>query len=157
LKQVAGQTPSPIHPPSVGARRAVRHHSPPVELDALIVMPNRVHRVIVVRCRGKACGFGGCFAPTETLVAGRHPPTPGIPTIRTGDDDRKDAVSCWRMNLERVTRFERATPCLGSTGGSSTLGLEPKRWFRLLASGSCRSPIISQASCRHLNSRPTPS
>ena len=38
------------------------------------------------------------------------------------------------QQLERVTRFELATPCLGSTEGSSTLGLEAKHWFRLLAS-----------------------
>ena len=96
-----------------------------------------------------------CRAPTETLVARGHRPTPGIPTTRTGNDDLKDRLWDSKENLERVTRFERATPCLGSSGRSATLEWEPKPWFRLLASRPFLSLVTSQSSCRHLNSRPT--
>jgi hypothetical protein len=45
----------------------------------------------VIRCRGEACDFGGCFALTETGGSGTSHAA-AIPTIRTGDDDLKDRV-----------------------------------------------------------------
>jgi putative transposase len=33
------------------------HHFPFVELDAFMVMPNHVHGIIVIRCRGEASAF----------------------------------------------------------------------------------------------------
>ncbi len=76
----------------------------------------------------------GCFAPTDTLAT--HTGTsraPALPGIGARTDDRKDRPWGSRRNLERVTRFERATPCLGSTEWHPTLKRGPKTRFRLLA------------------------
>jgi putative transposase len=40
----------------------IPRHFPLVELDAFVVMPNHVHGIIVIRCRGEASDFDGVFA-----------------------------------------------------------------------------------------------
>ena len=73
---------------------------------------------IVIPCKGEACDFGRCFAPTDTFLAGRH-----RPRLRYRQSARERTVKSTRVqgssNLERVTRFETATLSSQSKGSCS--------------------------------------
>jgi putative transposase len=87
-------------------------HFPFVELDAFMVMPNHVHGIIVIRCRGEAsavrtkCRRGErFFAPTETTTATPQSPSRTIGSIVRG---YKIGVTKWfRANTDLHSVWQR--------------------------------------------------
>jgi len=53
----------------------IPHHFPLVELDVFVIMPNHVHGIIVIRCKGEASDFDGS-SNTQIRVADASPLRP---------------------------------------------------------------------------------
>jgi REP element-mobilizing transposase RayT len=78
-----GQTSSPFHPPRVGARRAV-----PLRLPRAGAMPDHIHGIIVIRCRGEASGIRFmCLTDGQNRILRSYGCQPGayFVTVRTRD------------------------------------------------------------------------